>query len=276
MKKERRALRITESMMLLLSAVWFIPIYYLIVTTLKAPQDAVRAPLSLPLNPKFDNYLYAWQKMEYPRAFMNTFIITALSVGMIILLAGMAGYALARSHTILSNRIFLFFLAGLIVPFQLNIVSLYRIVNGLRLMNSPAAVILVNISINLPQAVFLLKEFIQSTIPKELEEAADIDGCGVFRKFFLIVFPLLKPVVSTVAIITTLNVWNEFLTPLLFLHTRDKGVILQEVARNIGQFSVDWTSMFPMMLLGAAPLIIFYVFMQKYIISGVAAGAVKG
>lgn len=174
------------------------------------------------------------------------------------------------------NAPFPFFLAGLIVPFQMNIVSLYKIVKSFHLMNSAFAVILVNVAINTPQGVFLFKEFIESTIPRELEEAAEIDGCSVGKKFFSIVLPLLKPVISTVVIIVTLNVWNEFMTPLLFLQSREKDVILQEVSRNIGQFSTDWTALFPMLMLGVAPLMIFYVFMQKYIIAGVAAGAVKG
>ena len=158
----------------------------------------------------------------------------------------------------------------------MNIVSLYKIVKGFGLMNTLWSVILVDVAINTPQAVFLFKEFIESTIPKELEEAAAIDGCSVFKRFFLIVLPLLKPVISTVVIIVTLNVWNEFMTPLLFLQSRENDVILQEVTRNIGQFATDWTALFPMLMLGVAPLMIFYVFMQKYIIAGVAAGAVKG
>ena len=143
-------------------------------------------------------------------------------------------------------------------------------------MNTLWSVILVDVAINTPQAVFLFKEFIESTIPKELEEAAAIDGCSVFKRFFLIVLPLLKPVISTVVIIVTLNVWNEFMTPLLFFFFFENDVILQEVTRNIGQFATDWTALFPMLMLGVAPLMIFYVFMQKYIIAGVAAGAVKG
>ena len=119
------------------------------------------------------------------------------------------------------NQSFLLFLAGLIVPFQMNIVSLYKIVKGFGLMNTLWSVILVDVAINTPQAVFLFKEFIESTIPKELEEAAAIDGCSVFKRFFLIVLPLLKPVISTVVIIVTLNVWNEFMTPLLFLQSRE-------------------------------------------------------
>ena len=217
-----------------------------------------------------------WVKMEYPRAFANTFIITASAVLLIVIFGSMAGYALARTKSRLGNRVFLLFLAGLIVPFQMNIVSLYKIVKSFGLMNTLFAVILVDAAINTPQAIFLFKEFIESTIPKELEEAAAIDGCSVVKRFFVIVLPLLKPVISTVVIIVTLNVWNEFMTPLLFLQSRENGVILQEVTRNIGQFATDWTALFPMLMLGVAPLMIFYIFMQKYIIAGVAAGAVKG
>ena len=267
---------VVEALMLTLSVIWFIPIYYLIVTTLKTPQEATNSPLALPKTIMFQKYIDAWIKMEFPRAFTNTFLITASAVALIIIFASMAGYALARTKTKWGLRLFLFFLAGMVVPFQMNIVSLYKIVRNMHLMNTLTAVVLVNVAINTPQGVFLFKEFIESTIPRELEEAAEIDGCGVLRKFFTIVLPLMKPVVSTVMIIVTLNVWNEFMTPLLFLQSREKDVILQEVSRNIGQFATDWTAMFPMMMLGVAPLLIFYLFMQKYIIAGVAAGAVKG
>lgn len=276
MKKEKRNLVITEIIMIVLAVIWFIPIYYLIVTTLKNPQEATLNPLGLPSKLQLQNYVEAWKNMQFPRAFANTLIITVSAVCLIVVLGSMAAYALARTRSRASNWLFLLFLSGLIVPFQMNIVSLYKIVKNLHLMNSLLAVILVDVAINTPQAIFLFKEFIETTVPKELEEAAAIDGCSVFRKFFMIVLPLLKPVISTVVIVVTLNVWNEFMTPLLFLQSREKDVILQEVTRNIGQFSTDWTALFPMLMLGVAPLMIFYIFMQKYIIAGVSAGAVKG
>ncbi|MDO4284481.1 MAG: carbohydrate ABC transporter permease [Eubacteriales bacterium] len=276
MKKKNINLLIIEIIMIIVAVIWFIPIYYLIVTTLKTPQEATAHPLGLPTSLAMENYVTAWKDMQFPRAFGNTFFITAMAVLLIVVLGSMAGYAVARTKSGLSSAVFLLFLAGLTVPFQMNIISLYRIVKGFGLMNTLFAVILVDVAINTPQAVFLFKEFVESTIPRELEEAAAIDGCGVVRKFFVIVLPLLKPVVSTVVILVTLNVWNEFMTPLLFLQSREKDVILQEVTRNIGQFSTDWTALFPMLMLGVAPLMIFYLFMQKYIIAGVAAGGVKG
>lgn len=276
MTKAKRNLIITEIVMIIIAIIWFIPIYYLIVTTLKNPAEATSSPLALPKVFQFSNYVAAWINMEFPRAFANTLFITVVAVTCIVIFGSMAGYGLARTKNKVGNTMFLFFLAGLIVPFQMNIVSLYKIVKSLHLMNTAFAVILVNVAINTPQAVFLFKEFVESTVPMELEEAAAIDGCSVIKKFFVIVLPLLKPIISTVVIVVTLNVWNEFMTPLLFLQSRENDVILQEVSRNIGQFATDWTALFPMLMLGVAPLMIFYVFMQKYIIAGVAAGAVKG
>lgn len=275
-KRERRSLAITELALIILALIWFIPVYYLLVTTFKTPQDATARPLGLPETWVFENYVTAWKNMQYPRALGNTVFITVCSVFLVVLLGSLAGYALARTKTKWGSRMFLFFLCGLMVPFQMNIISLYKIVKSLGLMNSVFAVILVNTAINLPQSIFLCKEFVNTSVPMELEEAADIDGIGPFGKFFKLVLPLMKPVLSTTIIIVTLNVWNEFLTPTLFIQSRQSDVLLQEVSRNIGQFSTDWTAMFPMLMLGVAPLMIFYVFMQKYIIGGVAAGAVKG
>ena len=162
------------------------------------------------------------------------------------------------------------------VPYQMGILALYKQVAQLGLMNSHTGVILIEICYNLPFSIFLIKSFIGSAVPFELEEAARVDGCGVWRTFLQIVFPLLMPVIATVAILNTLGVWNDFMTPLLFLQSRSKGVLLLEVFRNIGQFSTDWTNFFPMMLLAVAPLILFYIFMQKYIINGITSGSLKG
>ncbi len=275
-KKESRRLLTTEIIIGIVAVVWFIPVYYLIVTTFKTPKEATEAPLALPGVWVIQNYIDAFAKMEYPRSLFNTVKITVLAVLIIVLVTSLAGYALARTKTKWGNRFFLLFLAGLMVPFQMNIVSLFKIVKNIGLMNTIWSVILVDVAINVPQGTFLFKEFIESSVPRELEEAAEIDGCSVLRKFFVIILPLLKPVIATVVILVTLNVWNEFMTPLLFIQSRENDVILQEVSRNIGQFSTDWTGLFPMMMLGVAPLMLFYIFMQKYIISGVAAGAVKG
>lgn len=262
--------------LLILTLVVLTPIYYLIVTTFKSGAEAAANPMGLPSSLNLAPYKVAFEKMQFPRAFRNTFLITFFAVLGIVLSSAMCGYVLNRKEkNKITKVIFWIILSGMMFPYQMSILGLYKLVRELGLMNSIAGVILIDIAINIPFATFLMKNSV-SSIPLELEEAAKIDGAGVFRIFGTIVLPLLKPMIATIVILNTLNVWNDFMGPLYFLQKRENDVILQEVYRNIGQFSTDWTSLFPMMVLGILPLLIFYLFMQKYIISGVMAGSVKG
>lgn len=260
----------------ILTFIVLIPLYYLFVTTFKSSTEAAIYPMSLPSTWNINSYISAFEKMRYFTAFKNTFIITSCSVTGIIIITSMGGYVLNRksSYTIIKT-IFILILAGIMFPYQMSILGLYKLIQGLGLMNTLLAVILINIAVNIPFATFLFKSFI-TTIPLELEEAAKIDGAGVLRTFWTITFPLLKPTIATVAILNSLTIWNDFMGPLYFIQSREKNVILQEVYRNVGQFSIDWTNMFPMMVLGVLPLLLFYLFMQKYIIGGVMNGAIKG
>lgn len=260
---------------LILATIWFVPIYYLVVNTLKTVQEAAISPMGLPSTLDFGNYVDAWVAMRYPNALKNNLIITSLSVLGIVTFGSMAGYTIARKKERAYRIIFLLFLSGIMIPFQTGIVSLYRLMITLNLMNKLIGIVILNVSGGVVMAIFLISGFIATSVPFELEEAAMIDGCGVFRTFFQIVFPLIKPVIATVIILNALSTWNDFMSPLLFLQSRDNSVILLEVFRNVGQFSVDWTSLLPMLILGVAPLMIFYLFMQKYIIKGIGDGALK-
>lgn len=260
----------------LIGAVMLVPIYYLIVTTFKTPDEAAASPLGLPRSLTFDNYSNALAAMNFPRALMNNLIITGFAVILLIVVSSMAAYVIARSNKKIYKWMFTIFMVGLIIPFQIAIIPLYKIIAGLQLMNTLPGVILISVfCINLPLSIYLFKGFI-GTVPVELEEAAAIDGYGTFRTFWNIVFPLLKPIVATVAILDALAVWNDFMTPLLFLQDPKKAVLLQEVYKNVGPFSTNWTSFFPMLVLATLPLVVFYLIMQKNIIDGVVAGSVKG
>ncbi|HIX30212.1 MAG TPA: carbohydrate ABC transporter permease [Candidatus Blautia stercoravium] len=260
----------------LLSIIVLIPIYYLVVTTFKTSIEAAVSPMGLPSRIDFSAYIDAFVKMQYPRALKNTMIITACSVTGLIIVTSMCGYVLNRKAKYkAAHVVFLLILSGMMFPYQMSILGLYKVVQQLNMMNTLWGVILIDIAIHLPLATFLIKSFV-STIPIELEEAARIDGCGIFKTFWKITFPLMKPTIATVAILDTLTIWNDFMGPLYFLQSRENDVILQEVYRNVGQFATDWTSLFPMMVLGVLPLIIFYLFMQRYIIGGVMSGSVKG
>ena len=259
-----------------IGAMMLLPIYYLVVTTFKTPAEAAANPLGLPAHLTFENYRNALDAMNYGRALLNNLLITGFAVVLLIIFASMAAYVVARSRRKLFKGMYSVFMIGLIVPFQIAIIPLYKIISGMHLMNTLPGVILIDVfCINLPLSIFLFRGFI-NTVPKELEEAAYIDGCSVFGTFWRIVFPLLKPIVATVAILDALAVWNDFLTPLLFLQDPKKGVLLQQVYKNVGPFSTNWTSFFPMLVLATIPLVIFYLIMQKSIIEGVVAGSVKG
>lgn len=253
-----------------------VPIYYLLVTTFKSPAEAAASPLGLPKHFTFENYTKAFEAMNYGQALKNNLIITVTSVILLIVFASMAAYVVARSKKKIFAVMNGIFMVGLIIPFQISIIPLYKMLAGVNLMNTHTAVILVDVfCINLPLSIFLMRGFIY-TVPAELEEAAAIDGCGTFQCFWRIIFPLLKPIISTVAILDTLAIWNDFMTPLLLLQSPEKQVLLQQVYKNVGPFSTDWTAFFPMLVMSTLPLVIFYLIMQKQIIEGVVAGAVKG
>lgn len=256
--------------------IMLLPVYYLIVTTFKTPAEAAASPLGLPVRITFENYKKAIDAMNYAVAFKNNLVIAAASVVCLIAMASMAAYVVARSKSKIFSLMNSVFMVGLIIPFQISIIPLYKIIAGAHLMNTHLGVILVDVfCVNLPLSIFLMRGFI-NTVPMELEEAAFIDGAGTFRCFWTIIFPLLKPIVATVAILDTLAIWNDFMTPLLFLQSSEKQVLLQQVYRNVGPFSTDWTSFFPMLVMATLPLVVFYLIMQRQIIEGVVAGAVKG
>ena len=262
--------------LVIIGGIAFLPLYYLVVTTFKTPEEAALSPLGLPQSWSLENYVRALEEMNYLQALTNNLIITVSAVILLIVFASMAAYVIARSKKKIYNVMFLIFLVGLIIPFQVAIVPLYSIISGLGIMNTHLGVIIISVfCINMPLSIFLLRGFV-GTVPIELEEAAYIDGAGTFKTFWLVVFPLLKPIVVTLVILNTLAIWNDFLTPLLFLQSPEKAVLLQEVYKNVGPFSTNWTSFFPMLVMSVLPLVVFYLLLQRKVMEGVVTGAVKG
>lgn len=274
MKKKRT---ISLEIILWISAiVFFVPIYYLIVSTFKSADAITNEPFALPKTLDISSYIIAWEKMTYPRAFMNTFIITACTVIFSLLIASVAAYSITRYKSKFNKFTFTLVLAGMMIPGQVSLVTLYTLVQKLHLIDSIWGMIVINCGGNTILPLFLYKSFIATSIPVEIEEAAEIDGCNLMQRFILIVLPMLKPITATTAIIVALGVWNDYMNPMLFLQSRENATLILEVQRNVGQFSIDWNNMFPMLVLAVAPLAMFYLVMQKQIISGVVTGAVKG
>ena len=259
-----------------LTFIFGVPIYYLLITTFKSPADAVTHPLGLPRIWNFGGYVKAFNAMNYVQSIGNNLIITIASVLFLVIFGSMTAYVLVRSKKRYAKIAGNIFMVGLIIPFQISIIPLYKLIATFSLVNTRTAVILVDVFCgNLAMSTFMIRGFV-NTIPLDLESAALIDGCGTFQCFWRIIFPLLKPIISTIVILDTLSIWNDFMTPLLMLQSPKKQVLIQQVYRNIGPFSTDWTSFFPMLVLATIPLALFYFVMQKRIIEGVVAGAVKG
>ncbi|MFD0693160.1 carbohydrate ABC transporter permease [Paenibacillus sp. GCM10027628] len=265
----------SEAATAIIALVFAYPIYFIFSTTFKSDEEMARSPLSFPTQPNLDNYMQVWHKMHFPTVFANNLLITALSIALLIILGASAAYPLARRSEKTYFFLYMFFICGIMLPFQSAMVPLYKLVYLLHLVNTYHGVILIYVALNLPFTVFLYTGFLKST-PRELEEAAMIDGCSIFRSFWTTIFPLMKPVTATVAVLTSLSVWNDFIVPLLFLNDQNHRTITIELYTFVGEHITDWSLLFPGLALSVAPLLIFYLLLQKFMIKGVAAGSIKG
>ena len=275
-KKKRAALAIVgEVLMLCLCAIFFIPFYYLLVNTFKTAKDATFSPLSLPITGfTLDNYKKALDTINFLRSLSNSLIITVLSVIIIILFGSMAAYTITRRKNKVTRVLLVYFLVGFMVPVQTTMIPLFKLMSSLHLTNSIWGMIVLYSSwCNF--AMFMYQGFL-GTVPQDLEDAAFIDGCDPFRVFRKIVFPLLKPVTTTIVIFDVMWIWNDFMLPYLFVGSSKNFTLIMEVYKGVGEFSNNWTTMLCTMVIVLIPITIFYCIMQKHIIAGITSGAVKG
>ena len=275
MVKKKKTARIGEILMLCLCVIFFIPFYYLLVNTFKQPQDATMSPMSLPIkNFTLDLYKQAFESINFLSSLKNSVIITVVSVCIIIIIGSMASYAINRHQNKLTKFLFFYFLVGFMVPAQTTMIPLFNLMSKLGLQNSVAGMIILYSSwCNF--ALFMYQGFLGG-VPKDLEEAARIDGANLWQLFWKIVFPLLKPVTTTIVIFDVMWIWNDFMMPYLFISSSDKFTLIMEVYKGVGQFSNNWTVMLCTMVIVLLPIAVFYIAMQKHIIEGITSGAVKG
>lgn len=263
--------KILGLVMFVFAIFFFYPMIFVVVNSFRANADIILNPLGLPKGFYFENYIKAWKTMEFPKVFLTTLIITSLGTIGIILTSSMAAYMIARTNNKLSWILYGFFSLSLVIPFQVIMVPIGVLASDLNLMNTHG-IILMYWGLGCPTAIFMIHGFIKS-IPLELEESAAIDGAGRFYIFFKIVFPMLKTIIATIAVIDALWLWNDFLLPLIVVK---QGTIQLAQMKFNGQFMKEYGPMTASLTLSALPIIAFYLCLQKYIIKGIAAGAVKG
>ncbi|WP_410514077.1 carbohydrate ABC transporter permease [Paenibacillus sp. BR2-3] len=264
-----------ELLMVAVSLLFFFPLYMTFINGFKTYNEVLTSTVALPEIFQFNNFATVWKQLRFFGVFMNSIIITVLSVAGTLLISSMAAYQLVRRPGWVSSVIFLTILSSLIIPFQTLMVPLVTVAKDLGLINSIHGIIIMYWGFGVPLALFLYHGFIKG-IPRELEEAAQIDGCSSFGVFFRILLPLLKPITTTIAILHSLWIWNDFLLPLITLSGKSNRTI--PLAANIyfSQYTNEWHLAMAALTMAVVPIILFFLFMQRYIIQGITSGAVKG
>jgi len=260
--------------MIAVALVFLFPFYVFLAVALKTPADLAASPLAFPTDPALQNVADAWSRGDLGQALTSSAVVTGLSVAGLVLLGSTAAYLLARRAQRLSLALYLLFLLGLMIPLQLGMVPLYQLMRDANLLQTYTSLIIFEVGHQLPLVVFLYTGFLRA-LPREYEEAARVDGAGPLTTFRRIVLPLLRPITGTVVILSSINIWNDFLTPLLYVGGSAQQTLPVAIFAFRGEFASQWQIIFAGMGIAIAPILLVYFLLQKYVIKGFASG-IKG
>jgi raffinose/stachyose/melibiose transport system permease protein len=260
---------------LLLALVFFFPILFNIMSAFKSNAEIMKDAIAFPKGLYLDSFKYLLMETEYPRAILNSLILTAISILFMILLIPMAGYAIERHDKRWTRAVFVFFLAGMMIPFQAYMIPLFKELKMLGLYGNLAGPVMIYISGSVGFGSLLYTSFLKG-IPKEIEESAEIDGCSKYGIFWRIVFPLLGPCTATLVVLNGLGIWNDFLMPMLVLPSGQTKTMIVEIFYYVGEFSSRWDMIFAGTTMSIIPILIVFLSLQRYFVKGIASGAIKG
>jgi len=270
-KKKKRLLSVLA---LVITLFHLIPFYILITTALKAKGD-FSSKWVFPTEISLQNFSEAWEKANMGSALLNTSIITFTAAFLLIILGSMAAYPLARRQTRLNKYVYIIFISIMVIPPLTALVPLYQLVVDIGMMNTRTIAILNNVASFMPLTIFLYAGFIRSTVPKELEEAAKIDGASTLGIFFKIVFPLLKPITATVLIISCVYIWNDYQFAIFFLQSEEVKTLTVAISSFFGENANNLNLVASAAIIAMLPMTILFLFLQRFFIEGLAAGSVK-
>lgn len=271
---------VISALIVVLALMFLSPIYIMLVNSFKTRSELYNNVLALPASFSFEYYVGAIQKMNFLTVLGNSLYVTITTVVFVVILSSMTAWMLVRRDNVMSKIIFFLFLATMLIPFQTLMMPLMQVMDWIRtnlhlpMLNTHEGLIFMNIGFHAGIAVFLYHGFIKS-IPIALEEAAVLDGCSTFGVFWRIVFPLLKSITVTVAILDIIASWNDYLLPSLVLSSKGLRTIQLSTFYFFGEFTIVWNQAMAGLTLTIIPVVIFYALAQKSIIKGIAAGAVK-
>ena len=263
-----------ELVVVAVAAVWWLPIYFLAVGSVKPNEQNFSSPFALPTRIDLGVYSEAWKGTgngTLGRSLESSLIITIASIAALIILGTPAAYVVARATNRFGNTLYLLFVVGIILPFQLAIIPTYAAFRHLHLVGNYAGMVVLWTGLLMPLTVFLYVGFIRA-LPRDYEEAAYVDGATRIRTFRRVVFPLLRPITGTVAILTGLIIWNDFFLPLVFLSGTKNVTLPVTVYSYVGVYAAQWNLIFATVVVSVVPMLAFYLFAQKNLIRGFTGG----
>jgi raffinose/stachyose/melibiose transport system permease protein len=260
-----------EVLMIAVALAFLFPVYALITLSLKDKQQIASAPLSPPTSPTFANFSGAWSRASLGSALLNSTVITVVSLVVLIAIGSFAAYFLARCATRMGFVLYVLFLLGIVLPFQLGMIPLFKMADSAGLLGTYQGMIIFYTGIQLPFTIFLYTGFIRA-LPGDYANAALIDGAGHLQAFTRVVFPLLRPITGTVLILNAVFVWNDFFTPLLYLGGSARETVPVRIFAFVGQYVSDYGLVFAGLVLAALPILVVFLVLQRYVIKGFASG----
>ncbi|MBA2938943.1 carbohydrate ABC transporter permease [Paenibacillus sp. CGMCC 1.16610] len=276
MRKQKNILEILLFVLtLILAIIFFFPIYFSLISAFKSNGAILRDAISFPTSWYVDSFVYLWTKTDFPRAMVNSIILTLCSIIAMIAVIPMAAYAIERTNKRWTNMVYVYFLAGMMIPFQVYMIPLFKEMKMIGLYGTLSAPILIYISGSVGFGVLLYTSFLKG-VPREIEEAAEIDGCSKYGIFWRIVFPLLGPCTASLVVLNGLGIWNDFLMPSLVLPSDKPKTMIVEIFGFVGEYASQWDMVFAGTAISIIPVLIAFIALQKYFVKGIAAGATKG
>ena len=256
------------------SFIMLAPIVIMIFSAFKTNAEIFRSPFALPDFTNVTSIMKIWSGTNFPLYLLNSFIVAAGSIAVILTLGTMAAYAIARYEFRGANFILLFFLAGLTLPLKLAIIPLFILMRDLGLLDTRFSLICIYVATGLPTTVFIMTGFIR-TLPNELEDAARMDGASEARIMWSIMLPLVRPAMVIAGIQNVVPIWNDFFFPLIFIQKDSLKTLPQGLTTFMGEYGTDWGVLFSGLTLSALPVIVLYIILSRQFINGMTAGAVK-
>ncbi|MCM3443071.1 carbohydrate ABC transporter permease [Metabacillus halosaccharovorans] len=251
------------------------PIVWMVINSFKSQQEFSLDPFFLPDTWRWDNYIDAWQTANLGTYFFNSIFVAVISVVVTVLFGALASYFLARFTFKMNKLVYVLFIFGMIIPIHATLVPMFILMNNLGLLNTGWTLLFPYVAFNLPLTIFILTSFMKA-FPKDIEESAIMDGCGIFRIFWSIILPMSRPAIATVTILNFIHCWNEFSFALVLINDESLKTIPLGLANFAGQYNTNYTGQMAGLTMVIIPTILLYVLLEKHIVKGMTAGAVKG